>query len=156
MSKYKENAKFVKGYLDGDGWTCEMEDQGKAAVFISEIGGFNGIYNSYKFMLFVGDYEVQNYAFFPTSAKDKLPEMAEFITRANYGLKYGDFEMDWNDGEVRFHLSFPMSAVNADEMILPTLLMAPPKMLDKYSKGFAEVLMGLKKPADAIKDCEGA
>ena len=92
---------------------------------------------------------------FPASAKDKLSEMAEYITRANYGLKYGDFEMDWNDGEVRFHLTFPMSAVRADEMILPTLLMAPPRMLDQYSKGFTEVLMGLKTPADAIKDCEG-
>ncbi len=155
MGNYKENMEVVKNFLDGDDWHYDMHDHGHVATFTGGVGGFKGLYNSFRFILFVGEGEVQNYATFPASAKDKLSEMAEFITRANYGLKYGDFEMDWNDGEVRFHLTFPMSAVRADEMILPTLLMAPPRMLDQYSKGFTEVLMGLKTPADAIKDCEG-
>lgn len=155
MGNYKENMEVVKNFLDGDDWHYDMHDHGHVATFTGGVGGFKGLYNSFRFILFVGEDEVQNYATFPASAKDKLSEMAEFITRANYGLKYGDFEMDWNDGEVRFHLTFPMSAVRADEMILPTLLMAPPRMLDQYSKGFTEVLMGLKTPADAIKDCEG-
>ena len=155
MGNYKENMEVVKNFLDGDDWHYDMHDHGHVATFTGGVGGFKGLYNSFRFILFVGEDEVQNYATFPASAKDKLSEMAEFIIRANYGLKYGDFEMDWNDGEVRFHLTFPMSAVRADEMILPTLLMAPPRMLDQYSKGFTEVLMGLKTPADAIKDCEG-
>ena len=45
--------------------------------------------------------------------------------------------------------------VRADRLLLPTLLALPPKMLDQYSKGFTEVLMDLKTPEDAIKDCEG-
>ena len=155
MSNYKENAEFVRKFLDANDWHYEMNDHGRVATFTGGVGGFKGLYNSFRFILFVGEDEVQNYAMFPASAKDKLPEMAEFITRANYGLKYGDFEMDWDDGEVRFHLAFPIAAVRADEMILPTLLVAPPKMLDKYSKGFTEVLMGLKTPNDAIKECEG-
>ncbi|MBQ2632828.1 MAG: YbjN domain-containing protein [Kiritimatiellae bacterium] len=155
MGSYKENMDVVKKFLDENDWHYDMHDHGHVATFTGGVGGFKGLYNSFRFILFVGEDEVQNYATFPASAKDKLPEMAEFITRANYGLKYGDFEMDWNDGEVRFHLTFSMSAVRADEMILPTLLLAPPRMLDQYSKGFTEVLMGLKTPADAIKDCEG-
>ena len=155
MGSYKENMDVVKKFLDENDWHYDMHDHGHVATFTGGVGGFKGLYNSFRFILFVGEDEVQNYATFPASAKDKRPEMDEFITRANYGLKYGDFEMDWNDGEVRFHLTFPMSAVRADEMILPTLLMAPPRMLDQYSKGFTEVLMGLKTPADAIKDCEG-
>ena len=155
MGSYKENMDVVKKFLDENDWHYDMHDHGHVATFTGGVGGFKGLYNSFRFILFVGEDEVQNYATFPASAKDKLHEMAEFITRANYGLKYGDFEMDWNDGEVRFHLTFSMSAVRADEMILPTLLLAPPRMLDQYSKGFTEVLMGLKTPADAIKDCEG-
>lgn len=154
MGNYKENVEFVKKYLDANGWHYSMNDHGDVTTFTGGVGGLKGMYNSCMFMLFVGEEEVQNYAMFPASAKDKLLEMAEFITRANYGLKYGDFEMDWDDGEVRFHLTFPMAAVHADETFLPTLLMAPVQMLDQYSKGFAEVLMGLKTPADAVKDCE--
>lgn len=155
MSNYRENAEFVKEFLDKGEWHYDMQDSGNAMVFTGMVGGFDGIYNSFRFILFVGDDELQNYAMLPACAKEKLPEMAEFITRANYGLKYGDFEMDWDDGELRFHLTFPMSSARTDELILPTLMAAPPRMLDRYSKGFAEVLMGLKTPADAIKDCEG-
>ena len=42
--------------------------------------------------MFVEDDVAQNYATLPVSFKDELPQMAEFITRANYGLKYGAFE----------------------------------------------------------------
>lgn len=155
MSSYKENMEYVKNFLDGDNWHYDMHDLGHAAVFTGGIGGFDGMYNSFRFILFVGDDEVQNCAILPASAKDKLPKIAEFITRANYDIKYGDFEMDWNDGEVRFHLTFPMTAIHADKILLPMLLILPPKMLDQYSKGFTEVLMDLKTPADAIKDCGG-
>ena len=154
MSSYKENAEFVKNFLDGDDWHYEMADHGHVATFTGGVGGFTGLYRSFRFVMFVGDDEVQNYAFLPASAKDKLPQMAEFITRANFGLKYGAFEMDYGDGEVRFHLVFPMTAIRADDMLLPTLLALPPKMLDQYSKGFTEVLMDLKTPEEAVKDCE--
>ena len=155
MSNYKENAEFVKKFLDDADWHYEMIDRDKFMVFTGGIGGFKGLYSSFRFLMFVGDDEVQNYAMLPASAKDKLPQMAEFITRANYGLKYGAFEMDYNDGEVRFHLTFPMTAIQADRLLLPTLLALPPKMLDQYAKGFTEVLMDLNTPEAAIKECEG-
>ena len=155
MSSYKENAEIIKKFLDEDDWHYEMHDHGRAAVFTGGIGGFKGIYNSFRFLLIVGDDEVQNYTTLPASAKEMLPQMAEFITRANYGLKYGAFEMDWNDGEIRFHLTTPMSAILADRRRLIELLAIPSQMLDRYSRGFTEVLMGLKSPVDAIKDCEG-
>ena len=105
--------------------------------------------------MFVDDDVAQNYATLPVSFKDKLPQMAEFITRANYGLKYGAFEMNYDNGDVRFHLTLPMAAIRADKMLLPMLLAIPAQMLDKYAKGFTEVFMDLKTPEEAIKDCEG-
>jgi hypothetical protein len=154
MSSYKENAEFVKKLLDDDDWHYEMGDHGRVVTFTGGVGGFKGLYGSFRFFMFVGDDEVQNYAILPASAKDKLPQMAEFNTRANYGLKYGAFEMDYSDGEVRFHLTFPMTAIRADRMLMPMLLALPPKMLDQYSKGFTEVLMDLKTPEEAVRDCE--
>lgn len=155
MSSYKENAEFVKKFFDEDDWHYEMRDAETAVVFTGGIGGFKGLYNSFRYLLIVGDDEVQNYTQYPASAKEKLPEVAEFITRANYGLKYGAFEMDWNDGEVRFHLTTPMAAILADRNNIPMITALPSQMLDRYSKGFTEVLMGLKTPEEAIKDCEG-
>jgi hypothetical protein len=155
MSTHKENAEFIKNFLDGADCHYEMQDHGSLATFRGEIGGFKGLYNSFRFIMFVDDYVAQNYAALPVSFKDKLPQMAEFITRANYDLKYGAFKMNYHNGDVCFHLTFPMAAIRADKMLLTTFLAIPAQMLDQYAKGFTEVFMGLKTPEEAIKDCEG-
>lgn len=36
------------------------------------------------------------------AAKDRIPYMAEVLTRINYGLKVGNFEMDYDTGEIHF------------------------------------------------------
>src|SRR5512139_1571922 len=37
--------------------------------------------------------------------ENKRAAAAEFLTRANYGLASGNFEMDWDTGEIRFKTS---------------------------------------------------
>ena len=37
--------------------------------------------------------------------------MAEFLTRANYGLRIGNFEMDFEDGEVRYKSSVDFEGI---------------------------------------------
>lgn len=43
------------------------------------------------------------YSLCPVSVpKEKIPYLAEVLTRINYGLKIGNFEMDYNTGEIHF------------------------------------------------------
>lgn len=54
--------------------------------------------------------EEQERFMFYSTLESKVPEdrriaMAEYLTRANYGLLIGNFEMDFADGEVRFKTS---------------------------------------------------
>ena len=72
------------------------------------------------------------------------------IVGAENGGDYGAFEMNWDNGDVRFHLTIPMSAILADRNHIPALMAFPSRMLDRYSKGFAEILMNLKTLEDAI------
>ena len=156
MSKYMENAELVMKFFDKNGWRpYNMLDDGCAARFFGEICGFEGLFKSFHFLLFVGDDVVESYVTYPISAKDKILQVSEFITRANYGHKYGEFKMYCDYGDVCFHLAFPMSAVRADEHLLQFILETPLKVLDKYAKGFTDVLMGVKRPEEAIKDCKG-
>lgn len=41
--------------------------------------------------------------------EDRRLALAEFLTRANYGLFIGNFEMDWQDGEVRYKTSIDVA-----------------------------------------------
>lgn len=151
---YRQNAEIVKRYLDDNDWHYEMTDTGDTVVFTGRIGGFKGVYESFRFVMAVDEDTVQNFSTYPASAKDKLPQMAEFLTRANYRMKYGAFEMDWNDGEVRFHVAIPMAAIHADNDEVVRVLVLPATMLGRYSNGFSSVLLGVKTPAEAVRACE--
>ncbi|MBQ7188084.1 MAG: hypothetical protein IJR99_01570 [Kiritimatiellae bacterium] len=152
---YKENAALIKGFLDADEWKYEMEDKEDKILFSGGITGEEGIYDSYRFVVTVDDSVVQGYALLPASAKKKLAEMGEFITRANYGLKYGAFEMDYSDGEVRYHICLPIEAFRADrDKFAKLILVLPVQVMEKYAKGIAAVLIGVKTPKEAVEECE--
>ena len=49
------------------------------------------------------------YLYHPLTILEPLRKTAaEFITRANYGLPIGNFEMDFGDGELRFKVGIPL------------------------------------------------
>ena len=154
--RYRENAALVKRYLDANDWHYEMKEHPEAGTvtFRGGVGGFEGAYASFRFVLLVNDSLVQNYAMLPSSFKGRVPQVVEFITRANYGMKLGSFEFDYDDLDVRFHLTFPIEAVRADADQLAVLLHIPPRMLDKYAKGFTWILQGTRTPAEAVRACE--
>ena len=155
---YKENAAIVKKYLDENDWHYEEVDHGTAVTFQSGIGGFaekGGLYDSYRFTLLVGDDAVQSYAVMPGANKAKIPEVAEFVTRANYNLKFGNFDLDYRDGEVRFHIAFPSCVLANDlEDSLGFILGGGATMLDRYARGYMKIIMGDMTPEAAIKEIE--
>jgi hypothetical protein len=44
-----------------------------------------------------------------TALKGKQQTIAKFITRANYGMSLGNFELDFNDGEIRYKTSIDVT-----------------------------------------------
>ena len=86
--------------------------------------------------------------------EEKRPEIAEFITRANYGMAQGNFEMDYNDGEIRYK-----TCIDVDEGALTSTLIKPIVyvnclMMDKYLPGIMAVLYANVAPADAVSKVE--
>ena len=156
---YKKNAAIVKKYLDDNDWNYEEQELGKTVAYKGGIGGLaeeGGVFDSYNFVLLVGEETVQSYAVMPTSAKSKLAEVAEFITRANYGMWFGNFDLDYSDGEVRFHICFPACVLQNDlEDSLNFMITGGVLMLNKYARGYMKVIMGDITPEAAIKEIEG-
>ena len=155
-SPNKKVAQFVKWFFDDHDFKYRIADEREdKTIFTGDFSGFDGIYGSFRFMLVAEDDTLQCFCFLPTSvAEAKRIEIAEFIARANYGLRYGNFEMDFSDGEVRYHMALPASAVRADDANIARIVALPPRMLERYSDGFVAVLSGTKKPKQAVDDCE--
>ena len=90
----------------------------------------------------------------------KVPEakrhrVAEFLTRANYGLIIGNFEMDYEDGEIRYKTSVALGDDRVPPDIMKPLVYINVAMMDRYLPGIMAVAHGNISPEDAIREIEG-
>lgn len=95
------------------------------------------------------------YSVFPVRVPDnKMNELAEFITRANYGMIIGNFELDYGDGEIRYKTSVDVEDVELVEPLVRHLIYANVLTMDKYFPGLMRVLYAGISPADAVSEVE--
>lgn len=86
--------------------------------------------------------------------QEQLQAVAEYLSRANYGMYVGNFEMDFNDGEVRYKASMRCfdNIPSADEVSV--LVDIPVLMMERYGNGLASVAMMGADPAEMIDEAE--
>lgn len=103
--------------------------------------------------------EQQQFLFYsvcPVSAPaNKREAMMEFITRANYGLVLGNFEMDLNDGEIRYKTSIDVEGADLTMGLLKPVVYANVMMMDQYLPGIMAIIYSDAPPDQAIAQVEG-
>jgi hypothetical protein len=82
--------------------------------------------------------------------EDKRPTVVDFLTRANYGLIVGNFEMDLNDGEVRYKTSIDVEGDELTPALLRNLAYTNVKTMDRYLPGLMSVMYGALTSEQAI------
>ena len=87
--------------------------------------------------------------------EDRRAAAAEFITRANYGLLIGNFEMDLEDGEIRYKTSIDVEGDRLSTSLIRQLVNVNIDTMDKYIPGFAAVIAGGIEPKVALEMVEG-
>lgn len=84
----------------------------------------------------------------------QLPMMAEFLTRANYGLPLGNFELDMNDGELNFKNSIDVTGGTLTSAMVKTLVVFGVESTNRYLPGMRAVLQGTS-PHEAVEAIDG-
>jgi len=87
--------------------------------------------------------------------EDKRQVMAEFITRANYGMVIGNFEQDFSDGEIRYKTSVDVEGCEITSSLIKNLVYTNARLMDRYLPGIMKVIYGGATPEVAIKEIEG-
>ncbi len=59
-------------------------------------------------------------------------DFAIFITRINYGLMIGNFEMDFNDGEIRYKTSIDFEGTDLNEPLIDNLFNANLSVVENF------------------------
>jgi hypothetical protein len=79
---------------------------------------------------------------------------AELITRANYCMPLGKFEMDMADGEVRFHLTHVIGELGLTSEMIEKHFMTAYFTMDRYFPAFMQHLHAGYTPEDAVFHAE--
>ena len=82
------------------------------------------------------------------------PAVAELVTRINYGLFTGGFEMDWTDGEIRMKTSVLFYGKELPDKMIHQVVGLNLTTMDEYFPAFMKVLYLRVTPPDAIWKAE--
>lgn len=88
------------------------------------------------------------------AAEERMSAVAEFITRANYGLVIGNFELDYSDGEIRYKTSIDVEGDRLSRALIEQVVFANLSIMDLYLHGIMAVLYGNLDPMMAILQIE--
>lgn len=135
-------------FLDTDGWHPERLEDGH--FFRMGFAGHNGRLVCVA-QVRVDVEQLLFYAVAPVRAPEEVrPAVAEFITRANYGLSVGNFEMDFADGEVRYKSALDFEGAELVPALIRAAIYPAVRNMDRFLPGLMKVIYGGAGPEEAL------
>lgn len=151
-----EIANAIRSFLKKDDWHFSFDEQKGVFDFGLRI---RSKIRKISYLVKVNGADFSVYATSPVNAdsddKEMMANMAEFICRANYGLKRGNFEFDFRDGEVRYKIHVPCDDIIPSTEMIKDSIYCHAHMFDKYGDGILSIIFSNASVEDAIKQCEG-
>lgn len=129
----------LKRVLDAIGW--EPEPAESIAGFVVDFGephlpiadALAAITIDDRFLFFL------NFGF--DAPPERRDECARLIARANWGLSIGNFEMDYEDGQLRFKSSVDFAGTELAEPLVRNALVAAMSAVEAYAAALADVIV---------------
>jgi hypothetical protein len=142
----------VGKFMEADGWHPQRLDDNY--VYRAYFVGYNGEVTCFA-QVRVDLEQFIFYVVMPVRAPANMRlAVAEYITRANYGLRIGNFEMDFDDGEVRYKSSIDFEGVELTPGLIRNAIYPAVQTMDRYLPGVLSVVFGGKSAEEAIDAIE--
>ena len=87
------------------------------------------------------------------AAAEHRASTSEFMTRVNFGILLGNFEMDWTDGEVRFKTAFDADAGKVPAAIIVNTIDGNLANMHQYLPALEGVATGAMTVDEALEAC---
>lgn len=155
MNQQQINRAALISYLDSQGWHYEVRrDDGER--YVARIGfNIGNRLKSIEILAIADSSAIQSIGVSPINAdRGDYDKVVEYITRANYGLKIGNFEFDYSDGEVRFQSILFNKVGQPNQQNIEIIVDMPYHMFDRYGDGLVKALMGFGDPEADIAAAE--
>lgn len=148
-------ANAVCDFLNEDDWHFSFDQERGIFKFGLQL---KGKLKKISYIVDIKDDEYLVYAISPLGADEDdskmMANMAEFICRANYGLKMGNFELDFDDGEVRFKAHVLCKGITPTAEMIKRSIYCPASMFKRYCSGIVDIIFGVASGKEAVDKCE--
>ncbi|MDE6035465.1 MAG: YbjN domain-containing protein [Ruminococcus sp.] len=155
MDYSKEIAECINKTLIDDDWNFEFNRE--KGVFRFDLNIKSKIKNLF-YIIKVNEDDFVIYAISPVSSDvddaDIMAEMAEFLTRANYGLRCGNFEMDYDDGEIRYRVYVDCEDNLPGSTVIMNGIVIASATFQRYANGITGIIFGGMDAEEACDMCE--
>lgn len=158
MKKYdysNEIANVIKQFLDDDDWHYSFDEE--CGIFDFDFKVRSKI-RKIKYLINVNEDDMVVYGICPIGAdrddEKMMVQMAEFLCRANYGLKNGCFELDFRDGEIRFRSFIDCEGVMPSTEVIKNSIYCTAARYMRYAAGITSIIFTGSSAKEAITMCE--
>ena len=158
MTRYRYNAEIaarINEYLNDEDWKFSFDEEGAMFKFGLRL---RGKLSKLNYIVDVKQKEFVVYGILPIASDEDDPEMmaavSEYVNRANYGLKNGCFELDFDDGEIRYKSYVDCEGQLPSRDVINNSILCIAAMVERYGKGFGEVIFCGVSAKDALEKCE--
>ena len=136
-------------FMTRDGWVYrEIEHRRVVALGVE---GKNGRFDGYTIVT-EEERQIAVYSVSPVKVPDyKRYNMATFITLLNYGTVVGNFEMNFQDGELRYKTSLDAEDAALNPALIKHLIYTSVTTMDDYLPGILSVIYGNISPEEAFQ-----
>lgn len=144
--------KTIAKFFESDDWDYEQIPE--QPVLTVGFEGHNGKWLCYA-QARETEQQVVFYSVLPVNVPLKFrAAAAEFITRVNYGMIIGNFEMDYEDGEIRYKTSVDVEDTELTLPLVRQLVYANLVITDHYLPGLMRVIFANYSPLAALESLE--
>lgn len=160
MCKFEYNNKIamaVKHYLEEDNWHYSFDEETGIFEFILKT---DCSIQTIHYFVDIHRTEMLVYGICPVRVAcddvDKMARMAEFIAKANNGLKNGNFELNYANGEIRYKSYVDCSHTVPSYNVVMNCICYVDMVYKRYAEGISDIVSFDATAGDSIRKCDEA
>lgn len=89
-----------------------------------------------------------------TAEEKCYSKISEYLHRANYGLRNGNFEFNYGSGEIRYKIFVDFENRELSKDVVARSIFMPIFMFDRYGRGLIKLMLNEGNPEELIEDAE--
>mgnify|MGYP004595962195 CR=1 FL=1 len=147
MTYNLQNYNAVKAFLDQHDFKYTAD--GKKGIICMGINIPGKVRNVKAYIDFAYEDCYIVVCFLPNNApKQRYSDILHFINYINYNAKFGSFEMDEEDGEIRYRMTVDCEDIMPSSKMIEKSIYIPATMLKKYGEYMIDIIMEYKTYED--------